>query len=187
MICGMEPVAAVGARILVLGTIPGLVSLETQRYYANERNAFWTIAGRLLGVPREQPYEARVAQLTEAGIALWDVLAAAERTGSLDSAIVRGTEVPNDLADFLSRHRQIENVFLNGTKAGSLFRRLLEPQLRAAGAEVAVRELPSTSPANTRLTLEATLTAWAEVADALHGTSRANVTPARGADSGSGG
>ncbi|MFN9755203.1 MAG: DNA-deoxyinosine glycosylase, partial [Planctomycetota bacterium] len=65
--------------------MPGAASLAAGRDYAPPRNAFWPIAGALFGFGADAPYGERLAGLTAAGVALWDVLAACERPGSLDA------------------------------------------------------------------------------------------------------
>jgi double-stranded uracil-DNA glycosylase len=167
---GLKHRATSAAKALVLGTLPGVESIAQQEYYANSRNAFWDIAERLLGVPRNQSYCIRIKQLCERGIALWDVLESAERKGSLDSKIVSGSEVPNDIVGFLKTHPGVKVIFLNGSTAGKLFRRYVKPSLKSSGIVVRFVEFPSTSPANTRYTLARKLGAWAPLADALRGT-----------------
>ena len=97
--------------MLILGSMPGTASLDAARYYAHPRNAFWPIALALVsGEPpraarRElPPYEVRTARLVDGGVALWDVLAECERPGSLDSAIRRDSERPNDVPALVARH-----------------------------------------------------------------------------------
>lgn len=152
------PIADAGARVLILGSMPGVASLRAGRYYAHTRNAFWPLLGALLGVAAEAPYEARVAALRAAGIALWDVLHTCTREGSLDSMIDRETAVPNNLPGFLAAHPQIRHVFFNGAAAEACFRRHVLPHLDAAALEFA--RLPSTSPANAASSFEQKLAAW---------------------------
>ena len=91
------PVADERTRILVLGSLPGEESLARSRYYANPRNQFWTLIGGVAGVDLQAlGYEARLEALLGARIGLWDTVASATRTGSLDGAI-RGHEA-NDVA-----------------------------------------------------------------------------------------
>ena len=80
---GFAPIADARARILILGSLPGDDSIRQQQYYAHPRNLFWKIMGRLLGFSAAAPYNERIAALKDADIALWDVCASAQRTGSL--------------------------------------------------------------------------------------------------------
>ena len=147
--------------MLVVGSMPGVISLTAQRYYANPHNLFWRVMSELAGAHPELPYEARVARLHAAGIAVWDTLKSCERGGSLDSAIVRGTEVPNDFAGLLTKYRSIRAIALNGGKARDVFRRHVVPTLdEATLARITLLELPSTSPANASQKLDAKLDRW---------------------------
>lgn len=139
---GFPPVEGDVARVLVLGTMPSVRSLERGEYYGHPRNAFWDVVERL-GVPRSLDYAERCRRLTELGVALWDVLAECEREGSLDAAI-RAPRA-NDLTAFFARHGELERVLLNGRTAERLFARHA-----AAPAGVECLTLPSTSPANVR-------------------------------------
>ena len=82
--------------MLVLGSAPSALSLQRQEYYGNPRNAFWPLMAELLGRPTGEDYAARTRMLLDARVALWDVLASAERSGSLDASIVATTAVVND-------------------------------------------------------------------------------------------
>ncbi|MBL8832675.1 MAG: DNA-deoxyinosine glycosylase [Rhodospirillales bacterium] len=140
---GFPPIAAPDARLLILGTLPGQASLAARQYYAHPRNAFWPILGAVFGFAPEEPYEARVAALLRAKVAVWDVCEAAVRPGSLDSAIRGDTIRPNDFAAFFKRHPAIARVGFNGATAAALYRRHAQP---TDGHDFAT--LPSTSPAH---------------------------------------
>ncbi len=157
---GFAPVAAEDAKVLVLGSLPGRRSIEMQQYYAQPQNAFWRIMGVLYGAGRELEYAARLHRLVAARIALWDVLAAGERRGSLDAAIVSSTVVVNDLARFFTRHRQVRLVCFNGRKAAELYRRWVLSTLPARFADLETRHLPSTSPAHAARSFEEKLMLW---------------------------
>ena len=165
MSSGFAPIAAPDARVLILGTFPGLRSLDAGQYYAHPQNAFWHIMGRLFAWETGLDYTARTALLMDVKVALWDVLRTADRPGSLDSAIVAGSEVPNDFVDFFARHPAIRTVFFNGAKAQSLFERHVLLTLSPASDLRFVR-LPSTSPANARRTREGKLESWRAVSSA---------------------
>lgn len=165
---GLPPVLDARTRVVVLGSFPGVASLQARQYYAHPHNQFWPILGRLLGLPLPAlPYEQRLAVLLAHGIGLWDVYARCVRAGSLDSAIERAE--PNDLAQLRRRCPQLRAVLHNGGESWRHAR-----HTRALG--VAVERLPSTSPANASWTVERKLAAWAR-ALAAHGVPLAGWSP----------
>lgn len=149
------PVAAPDARILILGSMPGVASLEAGEYYAHPRNAFWPIMGALFGAGPDLPYTERVARLVACGVAVWDVLQACEREGSLDANI--RSEVPNDFDSFFAAHPAIRCIGLNGGKAAASFRKYAASG-RVTGVQVHV--LPSTSPAHAARGFEEKCRVW---------------------------
>jgi hypoxanthine-DNA glycosylase len=153
------PIASGTARVLILGTMPGRVSLRERQYYAHPQNAFWRIIGGILGFDPAIPYEARVAVLQSAGIAIWDVLRSCIRPSSLDSAIDPSSAVPNDFATFLAEHRQIRRICFNGATAEALYRKHVRLCL-APQPNVQHVRLPSTSPANASVPLPEKIRAW---------------------------
>ena len=160
---GFPPIAGPHARVLILGSLPGQVSLQRQQYYAQPQNAFWTIMGRLFDAGPGLSYTARGQRLVRSGIALWDVCAAAQRPGSLDAAIVHSSVVPNDFAAFIETHPHIDLICFNGAKAAELYRRLVLPGLPATRRSIRTETLPSTSPAHAAMPFEEKLTRWAAV------------------------
>ena len=158
---GFPPVADSAARILILGSLPGVASLRVSQYYANERNTFWRIMGDLLGAGPSLPYAQRLEKLRVAGIALWDVIAACERFGSLDSDIVNSSVSVNDFSAFFAVHRSIDRVFFNGGAAAVSFRRLVLPEL--PGLSLQLMRLPSTSPAHAARSYAEKLAAWSVI------------------------
>jgi hypoxanthine-DNA glycosylase len=159
MIRGFGPIAGHDAKVLILGTLPSEASLRAGEYYAHPHNAFWFIVQRLYGQGAGLDYEARKSLLIGAKVALWDVLHAAEREGSLDSAIAPGSENVNDFVSFFAWHPGIHTVVFNGAKARDLFQRhILNTSSLPGGLRFVC--LPSTSPANARLSREAKLEQW---------------------------
>jgi TDG/mug DNA glycosylase family protein len=158
-IYSFPPIASRTARVLILGTMPGKVSLREGRYYAHPQNAFWRIMGGILGFDPASPYGARVAAVRSAEIAIWDVLKSCMRPGSLDSAIEVSSLVPNDFASFLPEHPDIRRICFNGAAAQALFLRHVRPRL-AASPHLEYLRLPSTSPANASVSLPEKLRAW---------------------------
>lgn len=159
------PVFRRDARVLVLGSMPGLASLNAGQYYAHARNAFWPIMGALFDAGPGLPYDERLARLSAAGVALWDVIAGCTRSGSLDSAIAADSIVANDFAALLQDCPLIEVVFFNGSAAEAAFRRHVRlPDYTRA---LRMNRLPSTSPAHAARSFAAKLQAWQAVRDAL--------------------
>ena len=154
-----SPVADVRARVLILGSMPGKLSLQAQQYYAHPRNAFWPILGDLVGAGPDLPYAARLQVLKANGIALWDVLQSCCREGSLDSAIDDTSIIANDFVWFHQIHPNITHVFFNGAKAEACYRKHVLPGLDAA-ARLHYQRLPSTSPAHAALSQMQKLKAW---------------------------
>src|SRR5437763_7222683 len=111
------PQSAPDCRVLILGSMPGERSLALGQYYGHPQNLFWPFMGALCGAGPELSYRARLAQLKQAGIGLWDVLAQCVRPGSLDGRIERASEVPNDLAGLITRRPRLAAIALNGGKA----------------------------------------------------------------------
>lgn len=160
---GLPPVLGQTARILILGSMPGVASLEAQAYYAHPRNAFWLLLGELIGLDPAAPYPERLAALTAADLALWDVIGACRRRGSLDSAIDPDSIVVNDVAGLVRRTPTLRTIITNGGLAARLYRRHLAPQLPTTDWLA----LPSTSPANARGGLEGKRRAWTALQAAL--------------------
>ena len=119
MIEGFPPIAPGNARLLILGTMPSVKSLEAAFYYAHPRNAFWPMMAEILGEALPEDAPGRSALLCRHGIALWDVLRRCQREGSLDSAI--RDEEPNDFSGLYARCPGIRRVLFNGAEARRLY------------------------------------------------------------------
>lgn len=162
-ITSFSPIEDKSARILVLGSMPGVMSLEANQYYAHPRNAFWPIMADILGFGAGLPYAHRVEALKASGVALWDVLQTCKRQGSLDAAIETGSRVPNDFRSFFDAHPGIRLVAFNGAEAEKSFNTLVVPRIDITGIRCV--RLPSTSPAHA-VPLERKIAAWREAFDA---------------------
>lgn len=156
----LQPVSRPDASTLILGSMPGALSLQEQQYYAQPRNAFWQIMGELFGAGREVPYETRLEMLRDQKIALWDVLASCYREGSMDADIRKGDAVANDFGAFFSAHPGIVRVFFNGATACKFYDRLVVPALAGATGVIRYEKLPSTSPANAAMRLIEKVRVW---------------------------
>jgi hypoxanthine-DNA glycosylase len=157
---GFPPVFAANAEILILGSMPGVRSLERQQYYAHPRNAFWPIMQALCGIDARSPYQQRLDELRAHRIALWDVIASCRRSGSLDQRIEAGSVVANDFAGLLAECRGIRRIGFNGAMAATAWRRHVAPALSGEAAAVSTVRLPSTSPAHAAMSFDDKLHAW---------------------------
>jgi hypoxanthine-DNA glycosylase len=157
------PVAAGNPTRLILGSMPGVLSLRAGQYYAHPRNLFWRILGEILGFDPGMPYADKVMALASSGIALWDVLESCARAGSLDAAIEKDSIIPNDFATFFARYPQVRRVYFNGSTAERCYRRLVLPLLPAVSQ--VYQRLPSTSPAHATIPYEEKLAAWQGITD----------------------
>jgi len=154
---GLPPIVRSDAQLLVLGSLPGDASLADGRYYAHPTNQFWRLLGAAIGEELHPlPYEERLDRLRERRIALWDVIASASRSGSLDQAI-RDAE-HNRIDQLLRDLSNVAAIAFNGSTAASAGRRLIgEPR-----AGLVLIDLPSSSAANTRPFAEKSK-AWAAI------------------------
>jgi hypoxanthine-DNA glycosylase len=152
---GLAPVVDERTRLIVLGSFPGVASLQAQQYYGHPRNHFWPILSALWNMDlRHAPYERRLAAAQAHGLGIWDVYASCQREGSLDSAIENARL--NDLAGLRHRAPGLEAIAHNGGESARA--------MRVTGAlGLAVHRLPSTSPANASWSFERKLAAWRTV------------------------
>lgn len=152
MLTGLAPVFDEHARVLVLGSFPGVASLGAGEYYAHPQNQFWPLVSRLIGADlMGLAYVDRLVWAKAAGIAIWDVHRSCRRQGSLDSAIREAA--PNALASLVASLPRLDAIAFNGKAAARTGRGLL------ATAPVCY-ELPSTSPAYAGLRLADKWQAW---------------------------
>jgi hypoxanthine-DNA glycosylase len=142
-------------KVLILGTLPGIVSLKLAQYYGHPQNKFWELLGAALDLDlRAMPYARRLRALRRRGIAVWDVVSDARRAGSLDAAIK--DERHNDVLDLI-RRRRIRAVFFNGRVAMTMYER------RFGKPPVPAFLLPSSSPAYASVPWRTKLRAWRRI------------------------
>ncbi|WP_291013138.1 DNA-deoxyinosine glycosylase [Hydrogenophaga sp.] len=149
---GLAPMVDINTRMLVLGSFPSVASLRAQQYYGHPQNQFWKILGSLWSQDLMAcSYAERIASARVHGLGIWDVYAACERVGSLDTAI-RAGEL-NDFAGLRQRCPQLQAIAHNG---GESFKHARH----TAVLGLPVHKLPSTSPANASWSFERKLQAW---------------------------
>jgi TDG/mug DNA glycosylase family protein len=155
LLAGFPPVLDHRTRLLILGSFPGEASLAAQQYYAHPRNQFWRLLSAVLDDDLHGlPYGDRLQRLLSHRIGLWDVIAACEREGSLDTAIRRAQA--NDFAMLKRQCPELTRVCFNGKTSGRF-----EQDFAAAGFDTMV--LPSSSPANAQFSFEQKLAQWKNI------------------------
>lgn len=152
---GLEPVEGKNPEILILGSFPSIKSLRHTEYYGNPQNHFWKIMEALFGIDPTLPYPARIERVKENHIALWDVVGSCVRPGSADARISGAAF--NDIAGFARARPTLQLIALNGSTAARFYS-------RSAG-DIAVPSvtLPSTSPANARMTIQDKIRCWSVI------------------------
>lgn len=156
------PVAGPDTRVLILGSLPGVASLRAAQYYAHPQNGFWRLISGVIG--REiapLPYGERLAALVTAGVGLWDVIASAEREGSLDAAIRAAEEA--DIAALIATMPHLRVIAFNGATASRVGRRCL----RGRADLPALLDMPSSSPAFAAMPLAEKQARWMALAHHL--------------------
>ena len=144
------------SKVLILGSMPGVKSLEEQQYYAHPQNRFWKVMGRILNVPQLHnfDYNLKLKTLLDNNIALWDTIKSCKRAGSLDSDIQN--ETPNNIRELLKNYPNIKTICLNGNKSYSAFKKYF-PDL---SEKYNCKKMPSTSPANAKYSLDKLVEDW---------------------------
>lgn len=151
----IEPVYRADSRVLILGSLPSPKSRETGFYYGHPQNRFWRVLSAVLQEPTPADTQAKISLLHHHHIALWDVLASCSITGADDNSIKQ--PMPNDFTALFAT-ANIQAVFTTGTKAFQLYQKLCFPN-----TGIAAIRLPSTSPANCAMNLDALEQAYRQI------------------------
>ncbi|MDD3236955.1 MAG: DNA-deoxyinosine glycosylase [Candidatus Gastranaerophilales bacterium] len=153
----LKPIVNKESRYLILGSMPGIRSLQQQEYYAHPQNRFWKIMGRICNTQEleNNDYKTKTNTLLKNEIALWDVIHSCEREGSLDTSIEN--EQPNQLKKLLNNYKNIKYILCNGSKAYTSFKKHFNDL-----ENYELYKLPSTSPANANWNLEQLYAVWSE-------------------------
>jgi hypoxanthine-DNA glycosylase len=151
-----QPAIDENSKILILGSMPGLKSLEMQQYYAHPQNRFWKIMASICKNNQlvMSDYNDKIKILLMYKIALWDTLKYCDRKGSLDYNIKN--EIPNDIYGLLKKYPNINTICLNGLKSSNVFQKYfldLKQQYK-------IFNFPSTSPANAKYSINDLLEKW---------------------------
>lgn len=160
IIQAFPPIADANSKVLILGTMPGVRSLELQQYYGHASNHFWQILFSLFDLPSLINYDERRALLLRNGIALWDVLDNCVREGSSDSNIKN--PVVNDFKAFYSSHPHIHTVFWDSLTAQKLYLKYV-----GISSDKKYFLLPSPSARYARMNVATKIAAWRKITDYL--------------------
>ena len=155
----IPPVFDKESRVLILGSFPSVKSREVMFYYGHPQNRFWRVLGTVLGCDFPDGAEERRELLLKNKVALWDVIASCEITGSSDSSV--RNVVPNDISEILG-NGNIRAIFVNGKCAEKYYRKYIKPT-----TEIECITLPSTSPATAAFSYEKLCEHWSEISEKL--------------------
>jgi double-stranded uracil-DNA glycosylase len=155
VIIAFPPIMPKKAHTLILGSMPGGKSVEFNQYYAHPQNQFWRFMGDIFGAFPSLPYEERIQILKQNGIAVWDVLKACSRSGSMDANIKN--PVVNDFERFYQDNPSIKLVVFDSGTAENFYKRLVLPSL---SKKLNYCRVPSPSPAYARMNYEAKRILW---------------------------
>lgn len=148
----IPPVFDRHSKVLILGSFPSVKSREAQFFYGHPQNRFWKVTSTVFDAPEPHTVEEKKAFLLSHGIAVWDVIAACDITGSSDSSIKN--VIPNDLTKILNV-ADIRAIFVNGKTAEKFYNKYIRDTI---GRDAFC--LPSTSPANAAWSMELLIDAW---------------------------
>lgn len=151
----IAPVFDCNSEILILGSFPSVRSRQVNFFYGHPQNRFWRVLAAVFSAPIPETTEQKKSFLLAHHVAVWDVIASCEITGSADSSIRAVT--PNDLSVILNA-APIRRIFVNGKTAEAYYHRYLEP---ITGQKAIC--LPSTSPANAAWSLERLTAVWSQL------------------------
>ena len=155
------PIINKNSKVLILGTMPGIKSLEESEYYGNKRNAFWSILFNLFNEEMTEDYGKKKEFILKHKLALWDTLKQCYREGSLDSKIKN--EAPNAIHTLITNYNSIKYIIFNGKGAEKFYKRYFKPI-----KEISYITLASTSPANAQKTFDQKLKEWAIIKEFLN-------------------
>jgi double-stranded uracil-DNA glycosylase len=157
-----EPLIGRQPKVLILGSMPGVKSLQDQQYYAHPRNAFWPIMGELFSIEWSDSYARRVEQIKQLPVIIWDVLQSCHREGSLDSNIRNDQLQANAIPQLLLDYPTLRLIVFNGATSEKMFKRHLFNQI-AYPERYTLLRLPSSSPAHAGKSFQQKLAEWSAI------------------------
>ncbi len=155
----IKPLYDNNSEILILGSFPSVKSREQMFFYGHPQNRFWRVTAAVFGDEVPRTIEEKKVFLLKNRVALWDVIASCEISGSSDSSIKNVT--PNNLSQIIDKGK-IKRIFVNGKTAEKYYNKYTRDKI---GMEAVC--LPSTSPANAAWNMEKLIKAWSVIADSL--------------------
>ena len=159
-IFSFPPIVSKNATGLILGSMPGNLSLRKNEYYAHPQNSFWKIIFSLFNEQFSPEYKNKISLIKQNNLAVWDVLEFCERSSSLDSDIKLHNAKTNDVAGLLNKQTKITKIYFNGQKAHQIFLKNIYRTSPDFFSNYELIVLPSTSPAHAKMSFDQKLQAW---------------------------
>ena len=135
--------------------MPSKKSREANFYYMHPQNRFWRILENLF----QDDSTDKILFLKKHHIALWDTIASCDIIGASDASIKN--VIPNKVEEIINYLPNIQ-IFTAGKIAHKLYYKYIYPKTKKEAIN-----LPSTSPANCRITMEKMLDSWSIILDYL--------------------
>lgn len=148
-----QPIISKEPEILILGSLPGDLSLEMNQYYGHPRNRFWKILFTIYHETYSEDYTERIKLIENHHLVLWDIAHSAIRKGSMDVDIK--DVIPNKIDELLEKYPSVTQIIFNGKKSEQLFKKYFQPK-----SQIIYTSLPSSSPANAQFSLERLVEIW---------------------------
>lgn len=149
------PLYGKDSKVLILGSFPSVKSREQMFFYGHPQNRFWKVISAVTENEEPKTIEEKKQLLLSSGIAVWDVIAACDITGSSDSSI--RNVIPNDLSVILD-NAQIKQIYVNGKTAEKYYNKYIRNNIDRDAVC-----LPSTSPANAQWSVQKLINEWKKI------------------------
>ena len=137
------------SKVLILGSLPSVKSIEAGFYYSHKQNRFYKVISSIYNEDNPISIEDKKSLLKKHHIALYDVIESCDIIGSSDASIKNVK--PADINGLLTNYPHITSIIITGNMAKRLFDKYVLPSINKS---ISIHYCSSTSPANARVSIE---------------------------------